>query len=29
MAEKNKQEFAGTREEVVAQGYDPCKRCSP
>lgn len=26
---KNRKEFTGTREDVVAQGYDPCKRCHP
>ena len=26
---KNRKEFTGTREEVVAQGYDPCNRCNP
>ncbi len=26
---KNRKEFTGTREEVIAQGYDPCKRCNP
>ena len=26
---KNRKDFTGTREEVVAQGYDPCKRCNP
>lgn len=29
MAEKNKKEYIGTREEVINQGYDPCKRCKP
>lgn len=29
MSEKNKYEFTGTREEAIAQGYDPCKRCNP
>lgn len=29
MAEKSKQEYTGTRDEVIAQGYDPCKRCNP
>ena len=29
MKEKNKQEFYGTREEAIAQGYEPCKRCHP
>lgn len=27
--EKNKQKFQGSREEVITQGYDPCKRCNP
>ena len=29
MSEKNKQEFTGSREEVIAQGYEPCKKCNP
>ncbi len=29
MKEKNKKEFSGTRDEAVAQGYSPCKRCHP
>lgn len=29
MKEKNKQEFYGTRDEAVAQGYSPCGRCKP
>lgn len=29
MNESNKQEFFGTRDEAIAQGYDPCGRCSP
>lgn len=29
MAEKNKQFFSGTRDEVIAMGYVPCKRCGP
>ncbi len=29
MADKNRQYFSGTREEVIAMGYDPCKRCNP
>lgn len=29
MKEKNKQEFQGSRDEAIAQGYDPCKRCNP
>ena len=26
---QNRKEFTGTREEAVAQGYDPCGRCNP
>ena len=29
MKEKNKQEFYGTRDEAIAAGYVPCKRCKP
>ena len=29
MKETNKKEFNGTRDEVIAQGYIPCKRCKP
>ena len=29
MNESNKQEFYGTRDEAIAQGYDPCGRCNP
>lgn len=29
MKEKNKLNFTGTREELIAQGYQPCKRCNP
>ena len=29
MKEKNKKEFFGTRDEAIAQGYEPCKRCNP
>jgi DNA-entry nuclease len=27
MAEHNKKEYSGTVEELVEQGYSPCKRC--
>lgn len=27
--EKNKQIFIGNRDEVILQGYEPCKRCNP
>ena len=23
------QEFTGTRDEVIADGYEPCKNCNP
>lgn len=29
MKESNKWYFEGTREEVIAMGYDPCGRCHP
>lgn len=29
MKEKNKAYFSGTREEVIAKGYVPCKNCNP
>lgn len=29
MKESNKRFYTGTREEVIAMGYDPCKRCNP
>ena len=29
MSEKNRWDFDGTREEVIAMGYAPCKRCNP
>ena len=25
----NKDEFTGTRDEVIAKGYEPCKKCNP
>lgn len=27
--ESNKQEYTGTREDVIARGYEPCGRCDP
>jgi hypothetical protein len=27
--EKNRRDFTGTREEVIAQGYAPCGNCNP
>ena len=29
MADKNKKEFTGDRQELIDSGYDPCKRCNP
>lgn len=29
MAEHNKLPFDGTRDQLIAQGYIPCKRCNP
>ncbi len=29
MSEKNKRTYSGTREEVINQGFSPCKRCNP
>ena len=29
MKEKNKMECTGTREEILDQGYSPCKNCNP
>ena len=29
MKEQNKKVFEGTRDEIIAMGYEPCKRCNP
>ena len=29
MKEKNKVLFSGTREEAIAAGYEPCRKCRP
>ena len=29
MNPKNRQAFYGTREQAIADGYDPCKNCKP
>lgn len=29
MKAANRQEFTGTRDEVIAEGYEPCKNCNP
>ncbi|MCD8045808.1 MAG: DNA/RNA non-specific endonuclease [Clostridiales bacterium] len=29
MKESNKQEYTGSRDDLINQGYDPCGRCNP
>ncbi len=29
MAEHNKKEYTGDRDDLISQGYEPCKRCDP
>ena len=29
MKESNKQTYTGSRDDLIAQGYDPCKKCNP
>ena len=29
MKEKNREEYTGTREELIEEGYEPCGRCRP
>lgn len=29
MKESNKEEFTGSREELIARGYEPCGNCKP
>ncbi len=29
MKAKNKKEYTGSRDEIINQGYEPCKRCNP
>lgn len=29
MSDSNKEEFTGTRDAVIAMGYEPCGRCNP
>lgn len=29
MAEHNKKEYIGDRDDLILQGYEPCKRCNP
>lgn len=29
ISDKNKQTYTGSRDDLISQGYDPCKRCNP
>ena len=29
MKEKNKVYYEGLRDDLISQGYDPCKKCNP
>lgn len=29
MSDKNKQTYTGSRDDLISQGYDPCKKCNP
>lgn len=29
MSDSNKSEYNGSRDDLISQGYDPCKRCNP
>ena len=29
MKESNKQSYTGSRDDVIAMGYVPCKKCNP
>ena len=29
MKEENKQEYSGSRDDLITQGYEPCKKCNP
>ena len=29
ISEGNRQEYTGSRDDLIAQGYEPCKRCNP
>ena len=29
MSPKNREDVEDTRENLIAKGYDPCKRCNP
>ena len=29
MSESNKETYTGSREDLIAQGYEPCGQCNP
>lgn len=29
MSDKNKQTYTGSRDDLISQGYDTCKKCNP
>lgn len=29
MSPKNRQDYEGSRDDIIAMGYEPCKRCNP
>ncbi|MDE6600264.1 MAG: hypothetical protein K2K34_09325 [Oscillospiraceae bacterium] len=29
MSEKNKRKYVGDKDDLIADGYEPCKRCDP
>lgn len=29
MSDKNKQTYTGSGDDLISQGYDPCKKCNP
>ena len=29
MKQKNRRDYTGSRDDLISQGYDPCKKCNP
>lgn len=29
MKDSNKEEYTGSRDDVINRGYEPCKKCNP
>lgn len=29
ISDRNRQEYSGSRDDLIARGYEPCKRCNP